>query len=223
MNLYQFSALCLQFFNKSSAFQTHFGFTNIGSGMLTFRDRANWKSKFWFGSPCSFALIEWGGFMLKHAKSVFSNDNCVVNAAHSSNTAENFFSLPIVSVAVHKYTFNFCSCVRQSMDQFSLNAHLFFTYFRLHFFTEILRFHWFHENFEFRTKKNRTARIYFHEKIKYHSIDELKIKMGTAICEIASFYSTFLCQFKISCVLPLNYLAEVGVDVQLVTFSLQTL
>ena len=45
-----------QFSQKTSASQTHFGFTNIGSGMPTFRDRAIWKSKFWFGSPCRFYL-----------------------------------------------------------------------------------------------------------------------------------------------------------------------
>ena len=45
-----------QFSQKTSASQTHFGFTNIGSGMPTLRDRAKWKSKFWFGSPCRFYL-----------------------------------------------------------------------------------------------------------------------------------------------------------------------
>ena len=34
------------------ASETHFGFTNMGPEMLSFRERANWKSKFWFGSPC---------------------------------------------------------------------------------------------------------------------------------------------------------------------------
>ena len=55
-NMYYLHVKISQFSQKTSASQTHFGFTNIGSGMPTFRDRAIWKSKFWFGSPCRFYL-----------------------------------------------------------------------------------------------------------------------------------------------------------------------
>ena len=54
--VYIFQLFVYNFFKKTSTSQTHFGFTNIGSGMPTFRDRAIWKSKFWFGSPCRFYL-----------------------------------------------------------------------------------------------------------------------------------------------------------------------
>ena len=37
---------------KTTASQTHFGFTNIVSGMHISRAIAIWNKKFWFGSPC---------------------------------------------------------------------------------------------------------------------------------------------------------------------------
>ena len=40
-------------FKKTATSQTHFGFTNVGSEMQSFRAIAIWKGKLWFGSPCS--------------------------------------------------------------------------------------------------------------------------------------------------------------------------
>ena len=37
---------------KTATSQTNFGFTNLGSGVDTFRDMSLEKGKFWFGSPC---------------------------------------------------------------------------------------------------------------------------------------------------------------------------
>ena len=48
-----FSAVCLQFFKKTTASQTHFGFTNMGSEVLSFWVIGLRKGQFWFGSPCS--------------------------------------------------------------------------------------------------------------------------------------------------------------------------
>ena len=38
---------------KTTASQTNFDFTNMGSEMLQFRLRAIWNNGFWFGSPCT--------------------------------------------------------------------------------------------------------------------------------------------------------------------------
>ena len=38
---------------KTTASQTHFGFTNIGSEMHSFTGTAIWNNGFWFGSPCT--------------------------------------------------------------------------------------------------------------------------------------------------------------------------
>ena len=48
----KFSAVCLQFFKKTTTSQTHFGFTNMGSEMHSFRVVAKINFKFWFGLPC---------------------------------------------------------------------------------------------------------------------------------------------------------------------------
>ena len=40
-----FSAVCLQFFKKTTASQIHFGFTNMGSEMLSFRVMVIWNEK----------------------------------------------------------------------------------------------------------------------------------------------------------------------------------
>ena len=52
-----FSAVCLQFFKSIIAYQTHFGFTNIGSEMHSFRDTAIWNNGFLFGSPCTILQV----------------------------------------------------------------------------------------------------------------------------------------------------------------------
>ena len=38
--------------NKTTAYQTHFGFANKWSEMHSFRGAAIWNNGFWFGSPC---------------------------------------------------------------------------------------------------------------------------------------------------------------------------
>ena len=53
-----FSAVCLQFFNKTNASQTHFGFINLGSEMLSFWIIALRKGEFWVGSPCKMKLFQ---------------------------------------------------------------------------------------------------------------------------------------------------------------------
>ena len=37
---------------KTATSQTHFGFTNVGSNMYQYRNRAICNNKFRFGSPC---------------------------------------------------------------------------------------------------------------------------------------------------------------------------
>ena len=49
-----FSVVCLQFFNWTTASQTHFGFTNMGSEVLSFWVMGLKKGQFWFGSPCNY-------------------------------------------------------------------------------------------------------------------------------------------------------------------------
>ena len=47
-----FSTVCLQFFKKTTTSQTHYGFTNMGSEVLSFWVISLGKGQFWFGSPC---------------------------------------------------------------------------------------------------------------------------------------------------------------------------
>ena len=49
-----FQLFVYNFSEKTSASQTHFGFTNIGSEMHSFRGTAIWNYGFWFGSPCTY-------------------------------------------------------------------------------------------------------------------------------------------------------------------------
>ena len=49
--LKKISAVCLQFFKKTTTSQTHFDFTNMGSQMLNFRVMTIWNKKFDLGHP----------------------------------------------------------------------------------------------------------------------------------------------------------------------------
>ena len=62
-----------QFSQKTSTSQTHFGFINIGSETLTFRCRANRKSKFWFGSPCMY--LYWHTFFAYFTLTLFAQSD----------------------------------------------------------------------------------------------------------------------------------------------------
>ena len=50
--VYNFQLFVYNLSKKLDASQTHFGFTNIGSEMHSFRVIAKRHFKFWFGSPC---------------------------------------------------------------------------------------------------------------------------------------------------------------------------
>jgi len=69
-----FSAVCLQFFKKTTASQTHFGFANMGSEVLSFWVMGLRKGQFWFGSPCSITKLLGTSFAMI-SKSAFKNDN----------------------------------------------------------------------------------------------------------------------------------------------------
>ena len=56
-------------FSKTTASQTHFGFTNIGSEMHNFRGTAIWNQKFRFGSPCMWSGKIW--WCLKKSRFLF--------------------------------------------------------------------------------------------------------------------------------------------------------
>ena len=89
-NMYYLHVKISQFSQKTSASQTHFGFTNIGSGMPTFRDTANWKSKFWFGSPCRVDLTK---FFMGDSEFFIFPHCCVIGSRVNSRdfyTIHNF-------------------------------------------------------------------------------------------------------------------------------------
>ena len=49
-----FQLFVYNFLKKTTASQTHFGFTNMGLEMLSFKGIAIWNKKFRFGSPCTY-------------------------------------------------------------------------------------------------------------------------------------------------------------------------
>ena len=60
-NCKQTAEKCKQIFwklKKTTASQTHFGFTNMGSEVLSFRVIALRKEQFWLGSPCILSYLD---------------------------------------------------------------------------------------------------------------------------------------------------------------------
>ena len=83
---------------ETSTSQTHFGFTNLGSGMPTLRDRANWKSKFWFGSPCMYIWSH--NFCIWHNSSFFFQNVIVLDLGQevsNATTSPSTSSTPLMT------------------------------------------------------------------------------------------------------------------------------
>ena len=54
--VYIFQLFVYNFSKKTTASQTHFGFTNLGLELLSFWVIALRKGEFWFGSPCTYVI-----------------------------------------------------------------------------------------------------------------------------------------------------------------------